>query len=44
MDTWDSDTKDIPTHHPHLPVSRKKILTLVGNEGTSDNTEWAGEQ
>lgn len=22
----------------------RKTLTLVGTEGTSDNTEWAGEQ
>lgn len=29
---------------PRLPVSRKKTLTLVGTEGTLDNTEWAGEQ
>lgn len=41
------NTEGSPTHHshyPNLPGSRKETLTLVGTEGTSDNTEWAGEQ
>lgn len=43
-DRQDRDTEDVSHPPPHLPVSRKNTLTLAGTEGTSDNTEWAGEQ
>lgn len=40
----DNDTKGIPPTTTPPASSRKKALTLVGTEDTSDNTEWAGEQ
>lgn len=34
------------TPHPIIMPANlhRKVLTLVGTEGTSDSTDWAGEQ